>query len=429
MTGAHHERGAGALTEVPLLPPPVVVRGAAECEATPEGLRLHRLPARARAQVPDDFMRLCEEQPAGVRLAFRSAARRVELDVRALRTVAVNRPPDGRDGLVPDAGLYELTVDSDIAARARAEEFGTYRLDLASRTGEAGHAPVTTLVFDGLPGREAELELWLPFAEVTTLLALRADAPVHPPTPPDAPRWVHHGSSISHGADADAPTGTWPVVAARRAGLDLVNLGFAGNAVLDPFVAGAIRDQPADLVTLKLGINVVNHDLMRARAFRPAVEGFLDLVRDGHPTTPLLVISPILCPMVEDCPGPTEIDPGSPPDAPLFRTLGSPDELALGKLSLRVIRTVLREVVDRRRAAGDAALGYLDGLTLFGRQEWDRMPMPDLLHPDAAGQQHMGERFAALLPDLLTRLGSPAPNEAAPASPVQSPAPSPLEDA
>ena len=155
-------------------------------------------------------------------------------------------------------------------------------------------------------------------------------------------------------------------MAARRAGLDLVNLGFSGNAVLDPFTAQAIRDQAADVITLKIGINVVNHDFMRLRAFRPVVEGFLDVVRDGHPSTPPVVISPILCPMVEDCPGPTEIDPSSPDDAMVFRTMGRPEELAHDKLSLRVIRQVLREVVDRRRAAGDTALTYLDGLELYG---------------------------------------------------------------
>jgi hypothetical protein len=191
------------------------------------------------------------------------------------------------------------------------------------------------------------------------------------------------------------------VVAAQRAGLDLVNLGFSGNAVLDPFTAQAIRDQAADLITLKIGINVVNHDCMRLRAFRPAVEGFLDIVRDGHPATPLVVISPILCPMVEDCPGPTEIDPSSPDDAPVFHTLGRPEELAHDKLSLRLIRRVLREVVDRRRAAGDTALTYLDGLELYGETEWESLPMPDLLHPDDAGQRHIGDRFAALLPGLL----------------------------
>jgi GDSL-like Lipase/Acylhydrolase family len=389
------------MQDVPLIAGPVAIRGAAELEPTSDGLRIHRLPAAARAKLPDDFIRMCELQPAGVRLALRTAATRLELDVRALRTVSVNRPPDGSDGPLPEAGRYDLVVDGEVVGSARADAHGVFRLDHATRRAEASEAPVTNVVLAGLPGRSADVEVWLPYQEVTTLVALRADAPVSPSPAVSEPRWVQHGSSISHGANADAPTGAWPVVAARRAGLDLVNLGFSGNAVLDPFTAQAIRDQAADLISLKIGINVVNHDCMRLRAFRPAVEGFLDIVRDGHPATPLMVISPILCPMVEDCPGPTEIDPACPDDAIVFHTLGRPEELAQDKLSLRVIRQVLREVVDRRTAAGDRALAYLDGLELYGPGEWESLPMPDLLHPDGAGQRHIGERFAALLPDLL----------------------------
>jgi hypothetical protein len=389
------------MQDVPLVGGPVTVRGAAELEPTRDGLRIHRLPAAARAKLPDDFIGMCELQPAGVRLLLRTAATRLELDVRALRTVSANRPPDGSDGPLPDAGRYDVVVDGVVVGCAGADAYGIVRLDHATRHAQVSQAPVTTVVLDGLPGREAEVAVWLPYGEVTTLVALRADAPVSASATTPGPRWVHHGSSISHGATADGPTGTWPVVAAQRAGLDLVNLGFSGNAVLDPFTAQAIRDQAADLITLKLGINVVNHDCMRLRAFRPAVEGFLDLVRDGHPATPLVVISPILCPMVEDCPGPTEIDPSSPDDAPLFHTLGRPEELAHDKLSLRLIRRVLREVVDRRRAAGDTALRYLDGLELYGETDWESLPMPDLLHPDDAGQRHIGDRFAALLPGLL----------------------------
>lgn len=393
------------MRDVPLVGGPVAVRGAAELERTPDGLRIHRLPAAARAKLPDDFIRMCELQPAGVRLVLRTAATRLELDVRALRTVSVNRSWDGSDGPLPDAGRYDLVVDGVVVGSARADAYGTVRLDHATRRAQVSEAPVATVVLNGLPRREADVEVWLPYGEVTTLMALRADAPVSPSPPTHAPRWVHHGSSISHGANADTPTGTWPVVAARRAGLDLVNLGFSGNAVLDPFTAQAIRDQAADLITLKIGINVVNHDCMRLRAFRPAVEGFLDVVRDGHPSTPLVVISPILCPMVEDCPGPTEIDPSSPDDAMVFRTMGRPEELAHDKLSLRVIRRVLRGVVDRRCAAGDTALTYLDGLELYGEAEWESLPMPDLLHPGHAGQRHIGERFAALLPGLLDATG------------------------
>ncbi|WP_425329119.1 hypothetical protein [Streptomyces eurocidicus] len=55
-----------------------------------------------------------------------------------------------------------------------------------------------------------EVELWLPQQTRTELLALRADAEVVPPAPSGRRRWVHHGSSISHCIEADAPTGTWP---------------------------------------------------------------------------------------------------------------------------------------------------------------------------------------------------------------------------
>ena len=72
--------------------------------------------------------------------------------------------------------------------------------------------------------------------------------------------------------------------AAALAGVDLVNLGFGGSALLDPFTARTMRDTPADLVSVKIGINLVNTDLMRLRAFAPAVDGFLDTIRDGHPT-------------------------------------------------------------------------------------------------------------------------------------------------
>jgi hypothetical protein len=378
----------------PVTGAPVQVLGAVELELTPDGVVPHRLPAAARAQFPDDTVRMCDEQPSGVRLVFRTAARRIELGVRAARTQIVGRP-------VPEAGLYDLVVDGELLAQASAAVHGVTTFDQRTRETSGGPGPVGTVAFGELPAGEKDVEIWLPFAEVTRLVELRTNAVVKEvELRRPQPRWVHHGSSISHGASADSPTGIWPVIAARRAGLDLVNLGFSGNAVLDPFTARAIRDQPADLITLKLGINVVNGDVLRRRAFSPAVEGFLDTIRDGHPTTPIVVVSPILCPMVEDCPGPTSVDPDSPPDAPVFVTHGRPEEVPEGKLSLRVIRSVLADVVARRRSQ-DPNLHYLDGLELFGPADWDAMPMPDLLHPDAAGHRHIGGRFVELLPGLV----------------------------
>ena len=364
--------------------PRVEIRGAAWVE---DGLP-HRLPAWARAQFPDDFMAMVESQPSGVRLRFRTAARRASLDVDVLR-VAVDPAPPG------EPQPYDVLVDGVVVPQpsAVASSAGVLVLEpVAGTTSERPGPPgVVDLVLGGDGTVERDVEIWLPPGETTRLVALTTDAPVSSPSEVSAPRWVHHGSSISHGAGAASALGAWPMVAARAAGLDLVNLGFSGNAVLDPFVARAIRDQPADIITLKLGINVVNHDAMRLRAFGPAVHGFLDTIRDGHPTTPLVVVSPLLCPLVETTPGPTSLDPADPS---VFRTTGHPSD---GALTLTVIRSALRSVVDAR---ADSALTYVDGTSLYGWPDWDDLPMRDLMHPDAEAHRLIGTRFASVLRSL-----------------------------
>ena len=225
-------------------------------------------------------------------------------------------------------------------------------------------------------------------------MALRSDAPVAAAPPADRPVWVHHGSSISHGSNASSPATTWPALAAAAGGVELVNLGFGGSAMLDPFTARALRDTPADLVSVKIGINIVNADLMRRRALGPAVHGFLDTIREGRPTTPLLVVSPILCPIHEDTPGPGAVDLDAD-GAVRFRATGDPADVAAGRLTLRVVRDELDRVV-AQRAADDPHLAYLDGRALYGEADADALPLPDRLHPDAATHELIAERFAAL---------------------------------
>jgi hypothetical protein len=233
------------------------------------------------------------------------------------------------------------------------------------------------------------VELWLPHAAATHLVELRTDGSVRPPEAQDARRrWVHYGSSISHCLEAERPTGVWPAVAARLAGVDLQSFGLAGQCQLDPFAARMIGQQPADLISCKLGINVLNGDTMRERTFVPALHGFLDQVRDRHPTVPLAVITPITCPVAEDHPGPTGVDAEG-----RCVVYERPEALALGALTLRRIRELEAEVVAARQA-DDPNLHLLHGPELFGPEDVD--DLPDGLHPNAAGYQRMGERFHAL---------------------------------
>ncbi|MFE2045203.1 GDSL-type esterase/lipase family protein [Streptomyces sp. NPDC059477] len=366
-----------------------LLRGALELERTARGVLPHRLPAAARAQCPDPQLALAESQPSGVRLEFRTTATAVELDTLPTKRAYVGAPPR------PD-GRYDLVVDGRLAACATATGGNVVTLDMATGAAELVSGPPGTVRFAGLPEGEKDVAIWLPHNEITELLALRTDAPVAPV--PDRGRrvWLHHGSSISHGSDAAGPTETWPALAASLGGADLINLGLSASALLDPFTARAIRDTPADLLSVKIGINVVNLDLMRLRAFTPAVHGFLDTLREGHPTTPLLVISPILCPIHETTPGPTAPDLASLATGQArFVAAGDPAEVPLGKLTLTTVRAELSRIVEQR-AADDPHLHYLDGRALYGTSDAAELPLPDQLHPDAATHRRMGERFAEL---------------------------------
>lgn len=369
---------------------PDLVHGAVELEATAHGVLPHRLPAWARAQCRDPQLAMVEAQPSGVRIVVETAATIMELVTLPTKRVYRGMPPR------PD-GQYDLLVDGVLVAQASAAGGKVLAIDLALGTvnEEAGEAQV--LRFEGLPARVKTLEIWLPHDETTELVALRADAPLAPARPSGKRRWLHHGSSISQGSNATHPTGIWPAVAAALAGVDLMNLGYGGSAVLDPFVARTMRDLPADIVSVKIGINLVNLDLMRQRAFGPAVHGFLDTIREGHPTAPLFVVSPIHCPIHQEVPGPTLFDTRAMREGRvLFRATGDAKEVRQGKLALGVIRHQLEAIV-RERAALDANLHYVDGMTLYGPDDHVQAPLPDALHPDAVAHRTIGERFADIV--------------------------------
>ena len=381
-TNDKHARTATPVT-------PELLRGALEFERTARGLLPHRLPAWARAQCNDPQLAMAESQPSGVRLAFRTEATDIELDVLPTRYVYAGIPPRPQ-------GVYDLLVDGRLARQASAPGGDVGTIDMAAGTASKQQGPAGTLRFGGLPGGAKRIEIWLPHNETTELVALRANAPVEPLAGDARKVWLHHGSSISHGSNAGSPTAIWPAVAASLGALELVNLGFGGSALLDPFTARVMRDTPADVISLKIGINLVNTDLMRARAFTPAVHGFLDTIREGHPHTPLLVVSPIYCPIHEDTPGPGAFDPSALAEGKvMFKATGDAAERSAGKLTLTYIRQELQRIVGQR-AAQDPNLHYIDGLALYGPEDFAELPLPDRLHPDAPSHRRIGERFARL---------------------------------
>lgn len=376
-----------------LIPATVEAYGALDFDQRREGLSPRRLPAWTRIQLPLQ-MEVMARMPSGVRLRFRTDAARLGIHFLATNMVT---PPNPRRPVT-----FSLETEGTVR-RASSTLGNTIVLDRERpEEYELRRGEPDTVWFEDLGQGEKSCELWLPHNAYIELraLVLEDGASIHAPAQESRPRWIHYGSSISHCMEAEQPAEVWPAVAARRAGVALQSLGFAGQCHLDQFVARTIRDSDADIVSIKTGINVINMDSMRERVFVAALHGFLDTVREGKPEVPIALVSPIFCPSAEAHPGPTV-----PDERGKFVTIKGFDEIRTGCMSLQRVREIIAEVAARRQHAGDHRLHYVDGLELFG--EADAGDLPDDLHPNPAGYVRMGERFAErILGSLAESAGS-----------------------
>ncbi|MFP6795690.1 MAG: SGNH/GDSL hydrolase family protein [Pseudomonadales bacterium] len=367
----------------------VVAVGALDFDHRKTGIAPRRLPAWTRDQVPtpmDAMLRM----PSGVRLRFSTDAARVGLHFLAS---AIASSPEQRRSI-----NLNLECEGELWS-ARSNAGNTIVINPEDPSGyQLARGDSDTVWFSDLPEHDKTCEIWLPhnaFIELRELV-VDDDKYIRSPAADERKRWIHYGSSISHCMEAEQPAYIWPAVAAREAGVTLLNLGFGGQCHLDQFVARTIRDADADIISIKVGINIINMDSMRERVFVPALHGFLDTIRERKPKTPTVLISPIFCPSAEHHPGPMV-----PNAEGKFVTLDGHSELRAGCMSLSRVRELIEDTVERR---ADNNLGYLNGLDLFG--EADAPDLPDDLHPNPKGYIRMGHRFAQL---KLTSLASSAP--------------------
>ena len=283
--------------------------------------------------------------PAGVRLSFLS------------NTISVSGKLVDAD---PESARLDLCCDGQFVGSA----------EIAGQEGFA---------FDRLPpnvtGQPRLIELWLPQFGIFRLrsLALSAGAGVSP-VQDHRPRWITYGSSITQCRGAESPTQTWPAIVARARGYNLTCMGFGGECHLDTMVARTIRDRPADLISLCLGINVYGGASLSPRTFRPAVIGFVQTVREGHPDIPLIVMSPIY----------------SPPREETANVVG---------FDLPWMRQEVATAVRTLQQHGDDQIHYVNGLEILGPDHAHLLP--DSLHPNAEGYKLMGKNITDIFANLL----------------------------
>ena len=320
--------------------------GAISLERGEGWLKPWRLPFEERVLYakldPTDLLLARASMPAGVRIVFQSDTETLggELEPLSEEAYALEPARTARLDLVCDGELHQS-------------------LPLHNNT---------RFSFAGLPRREKLVELWLPHYREVRLRSLWMDdgATVRPYEDP-RPRWLVYGSSNTQSRGAESPVQTWPAIVARRCGLNHTHLGYGGQCHLDPMIARLMRDLPAELITLEIGINIYIEASLSPRTFRAALIGFLQILREGHPQAPITVRSSFHSPGRE-----------TTPNAVGFTPAALRDEIAAAITDLRV--------------HGDARLHYVHGPDLFGEDLAHLLP--DQLHPNPEGYRIIGARFA-----------------------------------
>jgi hypothetical protein len=299
-------------------------RGAVSIETSDTGLRPWRLPHDQLSLFASKLVEKAGET-AGVRVAFISNSTSVELHVAK----------------TDNDMLFDIVIEDEL---------------VGTKTLVAGEE---ICFFTNLPGCMKRVEIYFSQKDVVIVKALKVDDGASvTPLPNTQPRWVAYGSSITQCSTAESPAQTWPAIVARNKGWDLTCMGFAGQCHLEPMVARVIRDLPADVISLCLGINVMGGNSLNIRTFRSAIIGLISIIREKHRDTPLFLFSPIYCPHRET------------------------DENLVGMTLVRM-RKEIQEAVNILISNGESNMTYVDGLDIFGEAFIDKLP--DHLHPNAEG--------------------------------------------
>jgi lysophospholipase L1-like esterase len=206
----------------------------------------------------------------------------------------------------------------------------------------------------------------LPWNAATRLIGI--DGNTATPRPEQSPvrKYLAYGSSITHGYCGIRPTDTYAQRIAHLLGVDLINLGLAGGAHLEPAMADYIAQRTDwDFAILELGINVIGD--IEADEFEHRVDRFLTAIGHQHPN------KWIFCTDLFTCDMDVVHDP-----------------------KITIFRTVVRNVVERLHMpklihiSGAELLTSIDGLT------------SDLVHPAPAGMDEIARNLVRRMANTIT---------------------------
>ncbi|MBQ7924914.1 MAG: SGNH/GDSL hydrolase family protein [Lachnospiraceae bacterium] len=332
----------------------------AELEQTDKGYIMWRVPADVRAHLnPDSAQGVCRFG-SGIELRFRMVSDTVNLVLRtdpiAEAQVAYIYYGAFQAGFMYSSKVINAEETVITIAKPEGNAIGQ---DPTGATGLEIMRKVTTehqLAFD-----PEVVRVVIPYGHN---YFVRLEGEVLPPEESQLPAktYLAYGSSITHGSLGLATPFTYAFRVSQEMRCDYLNLGFAGNAHLEPAIVDYIVGRKDwDFGSFEWGINMMG-DQFPLELFEKRVKYFIEkLTEDGRP----VVVTGIF-----------------------------------GYLCESPRTEQMREIV-RRNAKGVASnICFVDAKALLNNPSY---VSADLIHPTAEGQLQIGDRMVEILEEHIRK--------------------------
>lgn len=310
-----------------------------------------RLPQRLKATLPAAVWNL-GRSPSGGRIRCRTNSPRLAIRLEyAAPPNMTNMHAFGQSGV-------DLYLD------------GVYHSTVIAPKDAAPGKLVEHVLFADLPRQDREVTFYLPLYQPVTMKAVGIEegSPIGAAKRFALPKpVVFYGTSITQGCCASRSGLSYQAILGRQMNLDFVNLGFSGNGKGEPEVARMVAEIDAAAFVVDFSQNNPTIESLRG-VYGP----FLETLRQAHPQTPIIAITPIA--------------------------------MAREAERIPLMRQHIREVVRARLQAGDTRLTLVEGLSLLGPNRLDGLV--DGVHPNDLGFAWMAE---GLGPHLAGALSLPPP--------------------
>lgn len=186
---------------------------------------------------------------------------------------------------------------------------------------------------------------------------------------------VIYGTSITQGGCASRPGMVFTNILSRRMNREFLNYGFSGNGKGEVEMAellGTIENPE---------MYILDYEANEAGKMAETLSPFIDALRKAHPDTPIVILSRIRFPE---------------------EAISKTDTMADPRLGAAGTRLELQKSeYERRRAAGDRHIYFIDGGELMGDDYAEGMV--DLWHPTDLGFHRMAASLQPKLEEIIAK--------------------------